>query len=116
MARRLSLAHLFTAFLACGVVASAQQQPHSGQPKSAAPITFGEFAEPLSGPWKFQIGDSPIDPATGQLLWAEPNFDDSKWASMDLTPPPGSYDATSGSSGFVPGWTAQGYSAVAGYA
>ena len=116
MARPLVTVHLIAALLTCGAVATGQQQPHSGPPKSAALITFGEFAEPLSGPWKFQIGDSSVDPATGQMLWTEPDFDDSAWASMDLTPPPASYNASSGSAAFVPGWTARGYGAIAGYA
>jgi hypothetical protein len=116
MARPLVAVHLIAAILTCGAVASGQQQPHSGPPKSAALITFGEFAKPLNGPWKFQIGDSSVDPATGQMQWTEPDFDDSKWASMDLTPPPASYNAPSGSAAFVPGWTARGYAAVTGYA
>ena len=54
---------------------------------SAAPlITLGNSSAPLNGPWKFQIGDSPIDPATGKPLWAEPGLDDSSWEAMDLTP------------------------------
>ncbi len=116
MARPLSTVLLTTAFLTCCAVASGQQQPHSGPPKSAALITFGEFAEPLNGPWKFQTGDSSVDPVTGQMLWAEPDFDDSKWGSMDLMPPPSPSNATSSSAGFVPGWTARGYTAIAGYA
>jgi hypothetical protein len=41
---------------------------------------------PLYGPWRFTVGDSPIDPRTGQPLWAEPGFDDSHWETVDLTP------------------------------
>lgn len=54
----------------------------------------------LTGPWKFHPGDD--------AAWAQPGFDDSSWGTMDLTPPAGSYDPITGSSGFVPGWTARG--------
>ncbi len=62
----------------------------------------------LTGPWKFQPGDDPS--------WASPEFNDSDWASQDLTPPPDSFDPITGASGFVPGWTAQGFPHLAGYA
>jgi hypothetical protein len=79
-------------------------------------ITLGQSVLPLNGPWKFSIGDSPIDPATHQPLWAEPNFDDSHWENVDLTPPAGSFDPNSGISGFVPGWTAKGHPGTSGFA
>ena len=41
-------------------------------------IQLGDSVAPLYGPWKFTVGDSPVD-ASGQPLWAEPGFDDSKW-------------------------------------
>jgi hypothetical protein len=78
-------------------------------------ISLGQASLPLNGPWKFQIGDSPVDPATGKLLWAEPDFDDATWRSMDLTPPQGSYNPVTGTSGYVPGWGAHGYPQIAGY-
>lgn len=37
-----------------------------------------------AGPWKFAVGDSPIDAKTGKHQWAEPDFDDSKWEKVDL--------------------------------
>jgi hypothetical protein len=71
-------------------------------------ITLGAATVPLNGPWKFHIGDN--------MAWADPSFDDSAWGTMDLTPPPGSYDPIIGSSGYVPGWTARGYRGYSGYA
>jgi hypothetical protein len=62
----------------------------------------------LTGPWKFHPGD--------EASWASPAFDDSSWSTMDLTPPSGSYDPITGSSGFVPGWTARGFPKLDRYA
>ena len=79
---------------------------------AAAPIehiTVGDSTAPLNGPWKFHIGDSPVDPASHAPLWAEPGFDDSKWETVDLTPPDGSLDPVYGVSGMVPGWTVRGH-------
>jgi hypothetical protein len=71
-------------------------------------ITLGNATTALNGPWKFRTGDN--------LAWAQPDFDDSSWATMDLTPPPGSFDPILGSSGYLPGWTARGYKGYSGYA
>jgi hypothetical protein len=79
-------------------------------------VTLGQSAVPLYGPWKFTVGDSPLDPATHQPLWAEPGFDDSKWETVDLTPAEGATDPIAGISGFVPGWTAKGHPGYWGYA
>jgi uncharacterized membrane protein len=62
------------------------------------------------------LGDSPIDRKTGQPLWAEPGFDDSKWETVDLTPKDGATDPAMGASGHVPGWTAKGHPGYFGYA
>ena len=70
--------------------------------------TIGEAVLVLTGPWKFHPGDD--------MAWANPSFDDSGWDTQDLTPPAGSYDPITGSSGFVPGWTAQRYPKLTGYA
>ena len=89
----LSLAALFAA----GVVAAAQTA--SGPDRttdSIAHVTLGQSAVPLYGPWKFTVGDSPIDPKTGKPLWAEPDFDDSKWETVDLTPNEGDTDPNLG--------------------
>src|ERR1035437_2399422 len=71
-------------------------------------ITLGNATVPLDGLWKFRTGDN--------LAWAQPNFDDAAWGTMDLTPPPGSYDPLLGSSGYLTGWTARGYRGYSGYA
>jgi hypothetical protein len=71
---------------------------------------------PLYGPWQFTVGDSPLDLQTGQPLWAEPDFDDSKWEKVDLTPEIGSFDPITGTMGYVSGWTARGHAGYWGYA
>jgi serine phosphatase RsbU (regulator of sigma subunit) len=78
-------------------------------------IVLGKSVEPLYGPWKFQIGDSPLDPATGKPAWAEPGFDDSKWENVDLTPAAGSFNPITGIPGAVPGWTERGHPGYWGY-
>jgi hypothetical protein len=80
-------------------------------PAMAAPfsVNLGESSVALNGPWKFHTGDD--------ATWADPSLDDSKWASMDLTPAPGSADETIGDSGDnLPGWTDLGYPNYTGYA
>jgi hypothetical protein len=79
-------------------------------------INLGHSSLPLYGPWKFTVGDSPIDLTTGQPLWAESNFDDSHWENVDLTPASGSIDPLAGFTGFVPGWTVLGHAGYWGYA
>jgi hypothetical protein len=99
--------------------ASAQTPPASSappQPGNTTSVTIGQSAARLYGPWKFTIGDSPLDPATHQPLWAEPDFDDSKWEDVDLTPKEGATDPVAGYSGYVPGWTAKGHPGYWGYA
>lgn len=92
-------------------------QPHApaGSDTSPVEITFGQSAVALNGPWKFSVGDSPVDPQTGRPLWAEPEFDDSKWETVDLTPKEGAVDPTAGTSAYVPGWTARGHAGYSGY-
>jgi len=69
-------------FFALGILAPAQlaasPQAPSDQAGSVAQLTFGTSLSPLNGPWKFQIGDSPLDPIAHAPMWAEPGFDDSK--------------------------------------
>ena len=89
---------------------------YSATPDTAVHITLGQAVYPLNGPWKFRVGDSPLDPATQKPLWAEPGFDDSGWETVDLTPKEGSIDPISGLSGYVPGWTAKGHPGYSGYA
>ena len=123
MARHVALSFLTTVVFLCGTLAAAQPAPRSSTPSaplaeahSAVHITLGQSAVPLFGPWKFTVGDSPIDPKTGQPLWAEPDFDDSKWETVDLTPKDGAIDPVGGQSGYVPGWTVKGHAGYWGYA
>lgn len=79
-------------------------------------IHLGDSVAALNGPWRFNVGDSPIDPATGQPLWAQPGFDDSHWETVDVSSPAGTFDPIAGTSGYVPGWTARGHKGYWGYA
>ncbi len=102
------------ALLACLVVALAL---HAQANSSSGPvrITLGQSVVPLYGPWKFTVGDSPLDPS-GAPLWAQPDFDDSKWETVDLTPKAGLFDPLGGFSDYVKGWTAHGHARHWGYA
>ncbi|MBS1661673.1 MAG: glycoside hydrolase [Bacteroidetes bacterium] len=62
----------------------------------------------LNGPWKFKTGDS--------IQYAEADYDDSQWDTMNLAAPIGVHDDDVGLSGFVPGWAAKGYPNYSGYA
>ena len=86
------------------------------QPARALPITFGQSVVPLYGPWKFQIGDSPLDPVTHAPLWSEPGYDDSKWETVDLTPRQGTVDPFTRDPRYVPGWTMKGHAGYWGWA
>jgi len=92
--------------------------PESKQPSSepSTEIHLGDSVAALNGPWKFRVGDSPVNPATGKPLWSEPGFDDSGWESIDLAAPSGSFDPIAGTAGYVPGWTARGHKGHWGYA
>jgi hypothetical protein len=104
--------------LGCFGWAQAQSAPaqSTGATHGIAEISLGQSAVPLYGPWRFTVGDSPVDPLTHAPLWAEPGFEDSKWETVDLTPKEGSFDPGSGASGYVPGWTAKGHPGYRGYA
>jgi hypothetical protein len=102
---------LFWCMLPITVLAAQSQSPRPPQPVASVgtqTVTLGDATVPLTGPWKFHIGDDP--------QWAQPDYDDSAWGTMDLAPPPGSYDIVMDSGGFVPGWTARGYKGYHGYA
>jgi hypothetical protein len=71
-------------------------------------VTLGDGTAELSGMWKFHTGDD--------IAWAQQDFDDSHWRSIDVTPPAGSEDTALGTSGYIPGWTANGYPRYSGYA
>jgi hypothetical protein len=71
-------------------------------------LTFGPAAVALNGPWRFQVGDNPA--------WADPNFSDSSWETVDLTPPPGAHDGDGGLTNYTSGWSARGHSGYVGFA
>lgn len=75
-------------------------------PASAMQIRLGQAMIPLTGPWKFRTGDD--------MRWADPEFDDASWGTMDLTP--NAVNPNTGLSGFASGWTARGYAGYSGYA
>jgi hypothetical protein len=99
---------LFSLFLLllCAHRATAQTTAAPAQP--ATQVTLGQSIVPLTGPWKFHIGDN--------AKWADPNFDDSKWETVDLTPNAGSVDPILGIEGYSPGWTAKGHPGYSGFA
>ncbi|HEY1581020.1 MAG TPA: SpoIIE family protein phosphatase [Terracidiphilus sp.] len=93
------------------VAADAGKAPASSTPPVshwAEQVFLGSSTVELNGPWKFHKGDD--------LQWAQPEFNDSGWASMDLTPPAASFDPFLGTSGFMPGWTDLGDPGYWGYA
>ena len=85
-----------------------------GQHEPPTEIRIGESLVPLPGPWRFAPGDSPV--ANGSLKWADPAFDDSGWAAMDLHPKAGEIDPVYGAPGYLRGWSARGYPKLAGFA
>jgi hypothetical protein len=107
---------LFTFFLvlACAVPALTQSSSPS-QAAGFAQITLGHSVVALNGPWKFHIGDSPLDPVTHAPRWASPSFDDSTWETVDLTPKTVSFNPIGGNPGYVPGWTTHGHPGISGY-
>lgn len=119
MAQRVRISLLI--LLCVGIGAWAQAQSAAAQQAfarsgNAEHIILGQSAVPLYGPWKFAIGDSPVDPVTHQPLWAQPGFNDSRWETVDLTPKNGTFDPVGGYTGYVPGWTARGHAGYWGYA
>jgi hypothetical protein len=93
-------------------VAPVKQPPAPQLPQEM--VKLGQSAVELTGPWKFEPGDSPI--VDGKPLWAQSGFDDNTWHSMDMKPPEGSVDPFSGEEGFAPGWTERGFPDLTGYA
>ena len=100
-------AGLIVLLLLCGHPCLSRADSHSEKSGTAttAPdagiiqVKLGESATNLVGPWKFHTGDD--------MAWEAPDFDDSGWKSIDLTPPP----RTAGV-----GWTRQGYPDYSGFA
>ncbi len=112
---RLPWLSLVAAALVVCSFADAQSPAPAHDSNDAVEVNLGQSVVSLYGPWKFTIGDSPVDAATGKPLWAEPGFDDSKWESVNLTPTTAE-DPLSGMSGWVSGWTVHGHPGYWGYA
>jgi len=120
LARRFRTHYLLAALFACAILSPGES---ASSPKtspadadSASPITLGQAVVPLTGPWRFQIGDSPINPQTGTPLWADPGFDDSNWEAIDLKPQAGIADPFTFDPRYVRGWTTKGHPEYWGYA
>ena len=77
-------------------------------PPTTATVHLGHAAVALNGPWRFSTGDD--------LRWAAPDFDDSHWETVDLTPAPGAHDSDVGLPGYVSGWSLRGHPGYIGYA
>jgi hypothetical protein len=112
LTRRLAFTLLL--FLA-GAGRALTQSSSPSNPASFAQINLGHSVVALNGPWKFHLGDSPLDPGTRAPLWASPSFDDSTWETVDLTPKTVSFDPVGGNPGYVPGWTTRGHPGIGGY-
>jgi signal transduction histidine kinase len=106
--------------LACGMLCAAQQVKlplaAPAQAENTASITLGQSLAPIYGPWKFHVEDSPLDPVTHTPLWAEPDFNDSQWETVDLTPKPGARGPILADPDYVAGWTARGHQGYWGFA
>ena len=83
--------------------AAGRAQPTSSKDAaSPVPVTLGDSSAELSGKWKFHTGDNPA--------WAQTNYDDSSWGSIDLSASPDDPN------GLAAGWTEQGYPGYSGFA
>lgn len=71
-------------------------------------IRINRASHLLTGPWRFHLGDD--------MRWAAPDFDASRWETVDLTPAPGAHDGDVGLTDYVPGWRARGHEGYSGYA
>jgi len=79
---------LFPAASQCVRWASAQTAPAA---ETGTPIVNWATQSSPERPLRLQIGDSPRDPPPVATLWAEQEFDDSKW-DRSISPEVGSYD------------------------
>jgi hypothetical protein len=99
-----------------GAESSKSVQHSTSEAADPSSITIGRSFVTLYRPWKFQIGDSPINPATKAPLWAEPGFDDSKWETVDLTPKSGVANPITLEPEWITGWTSRGHPGYHGWA
>src|SRR5487761_1094328 len=94
---------LLLIFACCGL--DSQSTPVSAP--AGTRITLGRSMVALTE-WKFQPGDDPA--------YAQPGYDDSSWKLMSIEPRANYHDPYSSTDSYVPGWTAQGYPNLTGYA
>jgi hypothetical protein len=98
--RLLLLPLLLTLWVHASPVVKTPQKDKVAPVDPVVHVKLGDSAAELAGPWKFHTGDD--------AAWARPDFDDSSWESVDLTP--------DGSTGLSPGWSARGHAGYSGYA
>ena len=65
-------------FTAAQSPAAAPKPPAAEDTVGEQHVKLGTSMADLTGPWRFHPGDD--------AAWAAPNFDDSSWVTMDLTP------------------------------
>ncbi|MBB5342202.1 PP2C family protein-serine/threonine phosphatase [Tunturibacter empetritectus] len=106
--RRAGISIVLLLLLGFAGVLRGQKSPAVPTPRSQLEATLGDGTVELSGLWKFRMGDN--------IAWAQPDFDDSSWGTIDVTPPAGSANPELGTSGYIPGWTANGYPKQSGFA
>lgn len=117
MERSLRVSALLAFVFACTLMCPAQTGASALAPADGSTrLSVDDSVVPLYGPWKFQVGDSPTDAKTGEPLWAQPGFDDSKWETVDLTPHAGVVDPFTNDPRYVKGWTTKGHPGYWGYA
>lgn len=97
---------------------SAKRPPETAPAPPSLGIALGDPAVSLNGPWKFSPGDSPwtTNLESGVPIWTRAAFDDSSWATIDLTPAADSFGGLMNAPGWVPGWTRRGYPNLSGFA
>ncbi|MBA3832860.1 MAG: glycoside hydrolase [Chthoniobacterales bacterium] len=81
---------------------------HADERDPAMRIIVERAVTPLNGPWRFHIGDD--------SRWSSPDFDDSQWETVDLTPEPGAHDSDVGLTNYVRGWWVRGHQGYVGFA
>jgi hypothetical protein len=101
LSRLLAFLCVFSAFIS-------GSSPVSAEPSQTETIRLGHSTAALNGPWRFHTGDD--------LRWSLPDFDDSTWDTVDLTPAPGAHDGDVGLPGYVSGWSKRGHAGYTGYA
>src|SRR6516225_5948825 len=104
---RAETSHLRSLSLILFALAAVAPLPGQAAPEPVR-IVLGRSVVHLTGPWKFHTGDD--------SRWADPNFEDAGWESVDLTAPPGAHDDDVGLTGYVPGWGSRGHRGYSGYA